>query len=123
MKFSNKCLKKPIGAEEVGHSLAHMMKAWKNVLSANPTTSMIKMKIGEVDVTALVDTGSGSNSVGMSLVSELFYNQWKKPHGRQLRPVTQIAVTVGGESLDIPGAVCVDAVIHGQRIMQEMLMV
>ena len=73
---------KPVGAEEVGHSLAHKMKAWKNVRSADPTTSIIKVKIGEVDVTALVDTGSGGNSVGLSLVSELFYNQWKKPHGR-----------------------------------------
>ena len=58
------------------------MKAWEDVHSADPTTSMLKVKIGEVDVTALVDTGSGSNSVGLSLVSELFYNQWKKPHGR-----------------------------------------
>ena len=48
---------KPIGAEEVDHSLAHKMKAWKNVYSADPTTSMIKVKIGEVEVTALVDTG------------------------------------------------------------------
>ena len=58
------------------------------------------------------------------MVSELFYNQWKKPHGRRrLRPVTQIAVTIGGERLDILGTVCVDVVIHGQRIMQEMLVV
>ena len=114
---------KPKGAEEVGHSLAHKMKAWKNVRLADPTTSMIKVKIDEVDVTALVDTGSGGNIVGLSLVSDLFYNQWKKPHGRRLRHVTQIAVTVGGERLDILGAVCVDVVIHSQRIMQEMLVV
>ena len=105
---------KPLGAEEVGHPLAHNMKAWKNVHSADPTTSMIKVKVREVDATALVDTGSGGNSVGLSLVSELFNNQWKKPHGRRLRPVTQIAVTAGGERLEIPGAVCVDVVIHGQ---------
>ena len=114
---------KPVGAEELGHSLAHKIKAWKNVCSADPTTSMIKVKIGEVDVTALVDTESGGNSVGLSLVSELFYNQWEKPHGRRLRPVTQTEMTVGGERLDILGAVCVDVVIHVQQIMQEMLVV
>ena len=111
---------KPVGAEKVDHSLAHKMNAWKNVRSADPTTSMMKVKIVEVDLTALVDTGSGGNSVGLSLVTELFYDQWKKPHERRLRP---LAVAVGGERLEIQGALCVDVVIHGQRIMQEMLVI
>ena len=56
-------------------------------------------------------------------MSEAFRNMWKKPFEKKLRPVYQSATTVGGEKLDILGAVTVDLEINGCPLQQDVSVV
>ena len=118
------------GAEDHGQSSAQ--RKWtRNLKSSNenvenkqdPFTSMVKVRMCNEEVIAFLDTGSGGNNCGLSLVSEAFRNMWKKPFGKNLRPVYQSATTVGGEKLDILGAVMVDLEIIGRPLQQDVLVV
>ena len=75
------------------------------------------------ELIAPLDTGSGGNNCGLSLVSQAFRNMWKKPFGKKLRPVYQSAATVGGEKLDILDAVTVNLEINGCSLQQDVLVV